>query len=301
MKLFLTGITGYVGSVIAETFRARGHQVYGLVRTQEKAALMAAKGYFTILGDLRDEAALREGVSMADGVIHTAISHTPENEALDTHATRVMLDALSGSGKPFIYTSGNLIHNDTGETFVDEGTPVRPLPFLAWKAAMEQEVLRASAAQVRTIVLRPSLVYGRGSGIVRGAIENAKQTGMVRYMGDGANAWSTIDVDDLAELYWRAYHHAPAGSLYHATSRDVVTMRDLSMAIGRLLGLEDQVRAWSYEEASEVMGPAAWTMSISQRIAGKKAEAELQWRAKAHSLLHDLESGSYQMLDKTEA
>jgi len=292
MELFMTGATGYIGSVVAETFLAGGARIVGLARSEEKAEALRRAGVRPVSGGLADAERLAWEARHADGVVHLAISHT-DNERLDTLAVRSMLEALEGSGKPFLYTSGTLIYDDTGETAVDEDAALRPPPFLAWKAEQERAVLAAASRDVRTAVLRPTLVYGRGGGLVRGQIELVRRLGAARYVGDGTQAWSTIHVDDVAKLYLRAYERAKPGALYNLASREAVTMKALVYTVARLAGLEREVASWTYAEAEAALGPLAWPMSISQRVSGAKAERELAWTPRASSLLEELAEGSY--------
>jgi len=295
MKVFITGITGYVGSVIAQHFLTQGYQVSGLVRSQEKAEQLIKMRIFPIIGELADLSLLEESVKNVDGVIHTAISHTPDMEKLDVSAVKTMLDALEGSGKTFIYTSGTLLYNDTFQNIVDENTDPNPLPFLIWKVNQEKEVLEASLRNIRTIVIRPTLVYGRGGGLVQATIRRAVLSQTAHYINDGHNAWSTIDVDDLAHLYLRAYSQAQPGSLFNATSREMITTKELMTSVGKIAGI-DNIESWSYEDAVKVIGPAAWGSSINQRISGLRAEQQLQWSASAQSIIKEIEKGSYKLL-----
>lgn len=293
MNVFLTGITGYVGSVVAEHFQSLGYQVAGLVRSEEKAELLLSQGFTPIAGDLADTTLLTEIVKKFDGVIHMAISHTPDMEKLDVAAVQAMLDGLEGTGKPFIYTSGTLIYNDTYDTVVDENSPLNPLPFLQWKANQEQEVLVAAERNIRTIVIRPTLVYGRGGGLVQATIQRTKLSQSANYIDDGQTAWSTIDIDDLARLYECAFLRAQPGSLFNGTSKEMITTKELMTSIAKIAGI-DKAESWSYEDAAKELGPAAWGASINQRISGLRAEQQLQWSPSANSLLKELEQGSYQ-------
>ncbi|MBH0328992.1 nucleoside-diphosphate sugar epimerase [Brevibacillus brevis] len=293
MNVFLTGITGYVGSVVAEHFQSQGYQVAGLVRSEEKAELLLSHGFTPIVGDLADTTLLTESVKKFDGVIHTAISHTPDMEKLDVAAVTAMLDGLEGTGKPFIYTSGTLIYNDTYDNVVDENSPLNPLPFLQWKANQEQEVLGAAKRNIRTIVIRPTLVYGRGGGLVQATIQRTKLSQSANYIDDGQTAWSTIDVDDLARLYECAFLRAQPGSLFNATSKEMITTKELMTSIAKIAGIE-KVGSWSYGDATKELGPAAWGASINQRISGLRAEQQLQWSPSPNSLRKELEQGSYQ-------
>jgi len=293
MKVFITGVTGYVGSVIAQHFQSRGYQVSGLIRSQDQVEQLVNMGISPILGKLEDLALLEESVKNADGVIHTAISHTSDMEMIDVSAVHTMLGGLEGSGKPFIYTSGTLIYNDTFQEVVDEDTVVNPLPFLQWKADMEQQVLEAAQRNIRTIVIRPTLVYGRGGGMVHAAIRRTKLSQSANYIHDGQNAWSTINVDDLASLYECAYLRALPGTLFNAASRELITTKELMTSIGKIAGV-DLIDSWSYEDAVKAMGPAAWGASINQRISGLRAEQQLQWKPVGNSILNEIEEGSYQ-------
>src|SRR5229473_6801279 len=103
MNVFLTGATGYIGSVVAEAVIAAGHSVTGLARSDAAAGKMSLKGIAPWRGDLTSPTALAEGVKAADGVVHAG---TTNDGRLDREAVRAMLDAVLGTGKPFVYTSG---------------------------------------------------------------------------------------------------------------------------------------------------------------------------------------------------
>ncbi|WP_017154436.1 NAD-dependent epimerase/dehydratase family protein [Bacillus bingmayongensis] len=297
MKVFITGITGYIGSVVAQHFLSQGYQVSGLVRSQGKAVQLAKMGISPIIGSLADLSLLEESVKKANGVVHTAISHTPDMEMLDVSSVNTMLEGLEDTGKPFIYTSGTLIYNDTFQNVVDEDSNLNPLPFLHWKVDQEQKVLAAALRNIRTIVIRPTLVYGRGGGLIQATIKRAKLSQSAKYINDGQNAWSTIDIDDLARLYVCAYSQAKPGSLFNATSSELITTKELMTSVGKIAGV-DKIESWSYEEAVKAIGPAAWGSSINQRISGLRAEQQLQWRPNANSILKEIEEGSYQVNPK---
>src|SRR5690606_10785283 len=64
----ITGATGHVGSVAAETLLAAGHQVRVVVRDAAKAARLKALGAEVFVADLTDQAALARSVRGARGV-----------------------------------------------------------------------------------------------------------------------------------------------------------------------------------------------------------------------------------------
>ena len=51
-RVFITGVTGYLGSVIASRLVRGGHEVYGLTRNPERAPALTAQGITAIIGSL---------------------------------------------------------------------------------------------------------------------------------------------------------------------------------------------------------------------------------------------------------
>ena len=70
MKIFLTGATGFIGSVVAEVLIAAGHAVSGLARSEEAERKLEAAGVSPVAGNLRDTQVLASAAGEADGVIH---------------------------------------------------------------------------------------------------------------------------------------------------------------------------------------------------------------------------------------
>jgi nucleoside-diphosphate-sugar epimerase len=201
---------------------------------------------------------------------------------------------LAGSGKPFVYTSGTPIYGDTGLTVVDEDAPVNPPPFFAWRPPVEQQVLAAAVQDVRSMILRPATVYGRGGGSsLLVLLHQAQQEEVAQYVGAGENRWSTVHVDDLAELYVLAFERAPAGSVLNAAAGASTSMKDLATAISFAIGRERSVASWTLEQARAALGPRAGFFAMNQQVSGAKATLSLGWNPQAPSLLYDVAYGSY--------
>ena len=294
MNIFLTGASGYIGLRVAEKLQAAGYQILGLAHSDHAVQRMQDRGITPHRGDLFDAPSLTQAAREADGVIHLGAAVGPNWAEGDRIAVQALLDALAGSGKPFIYTSGTPIYGDTGLRIVDEDASLNPPPFFAWRPGMEQQVLAATSREVRSIVLRPATVYGRGGGSsLLLLLRQAQQEQVAHYIGTGENRWSTVHVDDLADLYVLAFEQASAGSVLNAAAGACVFMKDLATAISFAIDRERSVASWTLEQARAALGPRADFFAMNQHISGAKATLLLGWNPQAPSLLYDVAYGSY--------
>ncbi|WP_405159932.1 NAD(P)-dependent oxidoreductase [Nocardia sp. NBC_01499] len=69
MRVLVTGVNGYLGSVVAEVLRSRGHEVVGLVRVGRG---LVPDGVSVRVADLLDAEALTAAVCDVDVVCHLA-------------------------------------------------------------------------------------------------------------------------------------------------------------------------------------------------------------------------------------
>jgi nucleoside-diphosphate-sugar epimerase len=293
MEVFLTGATGYIGSAVAEALKKAGHKVTGLVRSAERAKQLESRGVRACLGDLLKPETIATGARAAEGVIHTANTNDANAAQVDAAAVRAIFQALEGTGKPFVYTSGVWVLGSTGDKVADENAPLNPTPLVAHRAAVEQEVLGYKGRGVRAIVIRPALVYGRGGSIPKMLAQSARETGAARYVGDGQNRWPFVDVDDLAQLYVLALEKAAPGSLYHAAHGPSYRVREVAEAASIGAGAKGKTQAWPLDEARKTLHAFADALVLDQQISGEKAKKELGWSPRAASVLDDLKTGSY--------
>src|SRR5262245_23259028 len=296
MKIFVTGATGYIGGSVATKLLERGDTVLGLARSDEAAAALKKRGIEPVAADINAYTPMVEVCRRVDAVINAANS----DNAFVAHA---LLDGLKGSGKTLIQTSGSSVVGayDNGEasqdTF-DEDTAFTPQPEKAMRVAIDHQVLAAAKDGLRTIVIRPTLIYGRGIGVSSTSvqlpklIDVAKKHGVARHVGRGLNIWGHVHIADVVSLFLLALDKAKGGSLFYAENGEA-NFKSVAQSIGRMLGLGDATKDWPIGEAVEGLGPGAYlSFGSNSRVRGKRSR-ELGWVPKGGTLFDEIERGVY--------
>jgi nucleoside-diphosphate-sugar epimerase len=258
-----------------------------LVRSAEKAERVAAHGIEAVVGSLDDAALLQAEAGAADAVINAASSdHRGAVEAL--------IAAMSGSGKPFIHSSGtsivaDLAMGEPSERIFEEATPVEPLPERAARMAIDRLVLAAPG--IRSIVLCNAMIYGHALGPAAQSVQipalvrQAKASGIARYIGRGLNRWSNVHIADVATAYALALARAPAGTFMYVESGEEALGEIVSAIAARLeLG---RAQSCSADEAIAAWGRnlAVLSLGSNSRVRGRVA-LELGWLPTRRSVTH---------------
>jgi nucleoside-diphosphate-sugar epimerase len=338
MKVLVTGATGYLGAVAAEALATRGHQVSGLARSERSAGALRKRGIEPVAGDFGDPVSLANAVHEArpDVVVSTASVGGASGDhaafARDGEAVCAMREALTDHGGSLVFTSGSAVfgvfnRGDATDTVYDEdarlplpasvfapaSAGVHPLLAAGFEAAMAARVETERAVladgDVRGVVVRPGLVYGRGGNSdLRSLIDRARKQGRAGHWGSGGTTQSYVHVEDLAELFCLAAELAPHGAILHGVADDV-TQRDLARAINRMIGTDEHTDSLSLlqmlgidaDTAGNIGGsftppPSAASgisLSLNKRLSSDKTRKLLGWSPKRTDVCDDIAVGSY--------
>jgi nucleoside-diphosphate-sugar epimerase len=294
MRVFVTGASGHIGSALVPELLQAGHQVTGLARSDQSAAALVAMGADVRRGDLDDLDDLQAAAADSDGVIHLAFKHDFSDflgsVESDRRAVEAIGEALVGSGKPFVGTSGTLmVAFVEGRLATEEDTlPAGP------RIDSENYAIALADRGVRSAVVRLApLVHSNldHHGFTHHIIDCARKAGVSAYVGGGTNRWPALHTLDAARLYRLALESAPAGTRLHGVADEGVAFRDIAESVGRHLNLP--TKSITAEEAPEHFGFLAPLSVLDDATSSERTQKILDWHPVQKDLLADLDEGHY--------
>ena len=294
MRIFVTGATGFIGSVVVQELIDAGHQVLGLTRSEAGAQSLITAGAEVHRGDLEDLESLRRGAALSDGVIHTAFNHDFSKFLANCESDRRVIEAIGsvlvGSARPLVITSGTGMGNAVpGQPATeDHFDSNHPNP----RKASELAGVSVAERGVNVSVVRLPQVHDPvKQGLITPLIHLAREKGVSAYVGDGQNRWPAVHRLDAARLYRLAFERQEAGSRYHAVAEEGVAVRDIAEVIGR--GLKVPVHALSAEEASAHFGWLGMFAALDLPASSVLTQEWLGWHPTGPGLIADLHRMRY--------
>ena len=293
MRIFITGATGFLGSVLVDELIAAGHTVLGLARSDEAAAQLASQGAECVRGTIQDVDVLSQSAAQCDAAIHLAFIMDFANIAsvcaIDRAAITAMGDALVAAGKhgALIATTATMMLQH-GKTGVETDGPDMSNPMLAARGAAEPTCLAYAKKGLRASVLRiPPTAHGEGrSGLMGYLVDAATQKGVSVYVGEGNNRWSACHRRDVAKLYRLALENGEPGTVYHAVAEEGVRVKDIATEIGTQLGVP--VKSISADEAQAHFGWMAFAALADNPVSSEHTRRSMGWLPTGPTAVQDV-------------
>lgn len=171
MHIALTGVSGFIGSKVAQVLHREGHSITGLVRKTSRTDHIEPFVQRLVIGDQSDESVWPDLLQDAECVIHNSVNWQPIEEPvdLDQHLKSNLLGSIrlldASAPRQFVFISTIAVHHDMLPRWhgqIDEDHPLRPgHPYGAYKAAVEAHLWDAHyRLGQHTCALRPCAVYG---------------------------------------------------------------------------------------------------------------------------------------------
>lgn len=247
----VTGGTGFLGRHIVERLLAQGRQVTVLARRASPG--LEARGVRCVTASLDDAPAVQAACAGVKTVFHVAAKvgvwgRYEEFYLANVLGTRALLEGCRRHGVVrLVHTSTpSVVYNGRDLRGADESLPLTnscPSPYPLTKAIAEREVLAANTERLRTVALRPHLIWGAGDPHLIPRVLARADAGRLRIIGHGQNRVDMVHVDNAADAHLLAERTlaetvAPAaGRAYFITNGEPVLLwpwiNDLLAALGR--------------------------------------------------------------------
>jgi nucleoside-diphosphate-sugar epimerase len=272
----VTGGTGFLGRRIVDRLLSQGRAVAVAGRTP--APDLEARGVRFIRAALEDPIAIGAACAGIDTVFHVAAkvgvwgrySDFFRANVLGTRAV-VAGCRVHGVGRLVHTSTPSVVYNGLDLAGADESLPLTtrcPSPYPLTKAEAEAEVLAAHTPELRTVALRPHLIWGPGDPHLVPRILALSRAGRLRIVGEGRNRVDMVHIENAADAHIAAEAalcapSSPAGGrAYFITNGEPVLLWDWINALLAALG-EPRVTKKMPMGAASLLGAAceaAWRM-----------------------------------------
>lgn len=298
MKVLVAGATGALGRPLVRQLVERGHEVFGMTRSESRAELIRGLGATPVVADALDPVAVARAVgeSEPEVIVHQATALSGSVDVRHFDRSLALTNRLRTEGTDHLLAAGRAIgvkrfvaQSFAGWPFARSGGPVKaeadpldPAPPQAMRGALEAirhlEDAVTDASWTTGIVLRYGGFYGPGTTLAPEGehIELIRKRGFP-VVGGGGGVWSFIHVEDAAEATVAAVEHGSAG-IYNVVDDDPAPVSEWLPAIAESVGAKPprRVPRWL---GRLLAGEAATIMMTDVRGASNdKAKRELGWR-----------------------
>lgn len=281
-RVLVTGGAGYFGSILVERAVARGDEVRVLDLNEPEPRV----GVESVIGDIRDMAAVRAACEGVDVILHN-VAQVPLAKDKDLFwsvnvagTANVLVAAREAGVGKVVHTSSSAIFGIPDANPVTESTQPKPLEAYG-RAKAEAEALcrEAVAGGLDVTIVRPRTILGHGRlGIMAVLFELVAEGAPVFTMGSGENRYQLVHAEDLADAVLLAGDR-PGASVYNIGATDFGTMRETLQALVDHAGTGSKVR-------SLPVAPARWGMHLLSS-AGMAPFAPYHWLLYSESLWFD--------------
>ena len=276
--MLVTGASGFLGRAVCAELLARHHPVAALVRRPGSEP----PGTDAIVGDLTDAASIRAAMRSAapDCVVHLAAEIGTQRNSrkineVNVRGMRRLVDACEAAGVRRLVFASTVVTGDARGAMLTEDTPL-PVQTAYGRSKQEGErILRDSTLD--GIVIRPGHIYGPGGWYANEVIVRLRQPGRFVVVGDGANLWDVVHVEDVANAFVDAAEKASPRTIFHCADDHAATQYEFVARTARALGVGAPRRSPVLLARLVTGSGPATTVVRSARTSNAKLKRELGW------------------------
>lgn len=271
IKAFVTGGSGFVGRNLITRLVQEGFKAIALSRSEASDNLLSSLGASPIRGDIHDQSALAKGMSGVDTVFHLAASvdfWKSEKVLWRDHVdgTKNVINAAKTSGiRSLVYLSAaSVVMNGKPIEGVDESFKSDKIidGYSKTKLVAEEAVLKANDQQLRTLAIRPPLIWGKGDTSALPKIKHAAETGRLAFINGGVHRVVTCNVSNVVEALFLAAMSAVGGKAFFVTDGEQLQFKQFIKDLLRSQGVPVKDRSVPLPVARTV----AFFMEVSWKI-----------------------------------
>lgn len=326
-KIFLTGATGYIGGHALYTLVSQHpeYEMTVLLRTIPAGFSEQYPNVNIVKGDFESAEILSDAASKADIVIHNGNS---DHEG----AVSALLSGLQRRSTPSYYLhlggTGIIADVKTGPygmlnpkvwsdiTDIDQLWSMPPDAGHRNTEILIQQTIADHGDKVKTAVICPPDVYGRGSGPGRKSSfymplfwEGIQKLGATYYTGEGANKRGYVHIDDVMKVYLRLVESAAQGGKdadwgfkgYYFTTTQQWSQLEIARAAGKILtakGLlkSEEPKRLALDDLTGLLDrvgspiPSLYLFCSNARTVAERAPKVLGYQGDAPTLMETLDS-----------
>lgn len=254
-RVLVTGGGGFLGSAICRQLAAQGYEVLAFQRRH--AGHLEAVGVRSIQGDISDLSGIRAASRSCDAVIHTAgkagVWGKPEDyRRINVEGTANAIRACREAAVPlFVHTSSpSVVHTGDDIEGTDESLPIADhfrAPYPESKSLAEKIVIASNRDGLKTVALRPHLIWGPGDPHILPRLATKVRRGRILLPGPD-KIIDTIFVENAAQAHVMALQELAdlgrcAGKAYFVTNNEPLPQREIISRLLAAVGIEVQVIA----------------------------------------------------------
>ena len=286
MRVLVAGASGVLGRPTVRGLREAGHDVVGLVRSDDGARIVSDLGAEPVRADVLDAKAVSgaitgiEAVANLVGALPTGASPDRATWAAVDRAWRegtanLVAAAQAADVQVFVHASLGLLYGEQADAWVTEQTALN-CPALARAAAdAERTVQGAIEAGLPGVILRLGTLYSPDAWHTQFLVAQARQQ-MLAVVGDGAAYWSLLHAEDAAQAIVLAIDDAEAGAVYNVADTQPMRMADLFDLLARLVGAPKPKRVPRLVARALIGADALTLLTTSTRLSSRAIQQDLE-------------------------
>ena len=245
-SVFVTGATGFTGSLLTRRLVARGTHVTALARSGSRIAHLADLDITWVRGNIGDGTLIAEAMRGKHYVFHLAAAYRraglteAEYQRVHVTSTRQLAEQAARvvGFRRFVHVSTIGVHGDISDPPANELSPFRPGDAYQRTKAAAEVWLRDFAATkgLPCTIVRPCGIYGPGDRRLWKVFRIA-QLGVFPIVGRGRHLYHLIHVEDLVTaLLLAAVHPSAVGESFIVGNREWTTLEHMARVIAGALG-----------------------------------------------------------------